>query len=752
MNVDKILQSPGIGCFQDVSLKDLEAKIKGVSRSEAFTTLMTWLNEQIKQDIITQDEVLLEGFVRLLHNHSHAEMGSLHLTQVNEALKGWLEKDAIENPAYRRRYLIMQKDINDLLAKERNFPKNWDASSSPSHQRKQREESSSAPSFKQEADDSEARKGVKLGNIDIALENLSLTPLPSPTGGNVIGLDSGKSGKSVHLMIPNQALLRQSNNTDLDGVITTRETITIDSSPDVNKVHIPTQGDPRVRKYGTRNDATDLPDLPPEKYICRRCRKPGHWMQLCPKFLDPYYDQKPERDYECRHCGRRGDHYAILCPRHPREDVLKRRNLAIADSRGSGEPRLSKGDSTRRYRGGESSNPSSQSHSESRRLQGRPPYRERTNLYSSRSRSRSRSPIFYRDRSTIPSPRNRIDEYRPWPQSNKESDVSPYTARSRLTRELRMSSDATRGRSPSYDDPYRFDNIRRNSAHRNLSPFVDKEQRPHRDLDKVIRTSNEGRLSFDDDIGTNLHENKPLPLPTTDAPRHARSIGRMSLNRSRSPFMDETRRRFIDKHYADKVTRTADEKRPMHDEVYENSASYQSLSYSPMIHVSRQSGRLSPVEVKGGLSSKMINPEDLDGAKNMTENFLDSLATEVLLEGRTFHGSTIMDSQDVAMEDVNDSIMCTGDGTYSDEAIEPDSPALSSTLNPEYQLVQCPPFSSQVAGLFRGREIPIYRKVNRKTASQMMTKSEDLDQPLPFRPRPTNFDASLNKDTTDIIK
>ena len=53
-------------------------------------------------------------------------------------------------------------------------------------------------------------------------------------------------------------------------------------------------------------------DIPPEHYVCRRCRVPGHYVRNCPEA------KKPPADYVCRICGG-SDHFIRDCPDKPAE-------------------------------------------------------------------------------------------------------------------------------------------------------------------------------------------------------------------------------------------------------------------------------------------------------------------------------------------------------------------------------------------------------------------------------------------------
>ncbi|PBP27227.1 putative protein MPE1 [Diplocarpon rosae] len=53
---------------------------------------------------------------------------------------------------------------------------------------------------------------------------------------------------------------------------------------------------------------------PPANYVCNRCSKRGHHLQVCPTNLDPAFDRLPDNNYRCEICHKRGDHFKSLCP------------------------------------------------------------------------------------------------------------------------------------------------------------------------------------------------------------------------------------------------------------------------------------------------------------------------------------------------------------------------------------------------------------------------------------------------------
>ncbi|KAJ1333389.1 Zinc knuckle [Microdochium nivale] len=89
-----------------------------------------------------------------------------------------------------------------------------------------------------------------------------------------------------------------------------------------------------------RNESAGAWDFSPSKdvpkgYNCKRCGRPGHWLQQCPTNLDPSYDVPPYRDYRCDICGARGVHFVILCPRNRDPASLTRQRQNMIDRLGA---------------------------------------------------------------------------------------------------------------------------------------------------------------------------------------------------------------------------------------------------------------------------------------------------------------------------------------------------------------------------------------------------------------------------------
>ncbi|KAI8629460.1 hypothetical protein F5Y19DRAFT_475444 [Xylariaceae sp. FL1651] len=350
MEQDPAFEVIGIDSVKSLSLEELKSRVRdaGLSRSQSFDIFMGWLNEQIKEDIITQQEHLLVDFVQLLiHNHTATEPFSLK--QVNKAFRGWLRKDAIENPTYRRRYLITQQDVHRLFAKEQERSQPSSTLSLSRRQRRNQEGSSAARSYEQGkkhagskvmvANRLQSREHDKTFNDT---QRLAATSKPE-----VREIDDDDDDEFDYYNSPltttdavssQQPKVAPSQDTNRVQVPITRETSLLDSSLgtkmshkyDLIRVDAATRKSCHVSKRKSHIDGPDLSAAPPKNYICKRCRKPGHWIQLCPTNLDPRYDQAPDRDYRCNFCGWRGDHFATLCPKNPHEvSLTKQRERAM---------------------------------------------------------------------------------------------------------------------------------------------------------------------------------------------------------------------------------------------------------------------------------------------------------------------------------------------------------------------------------------------------------------------------------------
>jgi hypothetical protein len=274
--------------LKDMSLKELESKldqasIAAVSRPQVLDILMSWLNQQIKQETITQQESLLQGFVILLRMHHHAKFEPFNLKEINQVFNGWLEKDAIKNPVYMRRYLITQQDVHRLFAQGETHAHTSSSLSPLGQERGQQRADSSALTCEQGNQDAMTKQTTNEQQSKGHDKTASGTQHPtSPTNPEVIVIDDdddepNKLYDSMTMVVAASQELKvlHSQNVDIHETTDTRETIVINSSPNTNMSQTPTRKNRHGRKHKLFSDSLDFSDPPPGGYICKRCDKPG---------------------------------------------------------------------------------------------------------------------------------------------------------------------------------------------------------------------------------------------------------------------------------------------------------------------------------------------------------------------------------------------------------------------------------------------------------------------------------------------
>ncbi|RWA09073.1 hypothetical protein EKO27_g6034 [Xylaria grammica] len=281
MDLDTSLEALDLGALQNMPLKDLEAKIHqsaaaNLSRSEIFDVLMRWFNEQIKRDAINQSKYPLECFVKLLHMYNHTDIEPFSLTQVDEVLNGWLEKGAIQNSTYRRRYLIIQQDLHHLFANERRNSQNSGASSPFDCHHGPKEIHSPGLSFKQEDNGMKREKedAVLPHDMDHSTRISAAGQFVSLTSAGTVEIDKPvqlPDMEHMDVVFPQLLSDTQSQDAGADDVIMAPETTVIDSSgAKMSRKSTRNRG----RKPKFHRDAPE-PYSPPKNYICKRCNKPG---------------------------------------------------------------------------------------------------------------------------------------------------------------------------------------------------------------------------------------------------------------------------------------------------------------------------------------------------------------------------------------------------------------------------------------------------------------------------------------------
>ncbi|KAJ2988405.1 hypothetical protein NUW58_g3992 [Xylaria curta] len=301
--------------LQGMPLKELEVQIReslvaNITRSDIFSVLMKWLNEQIKQDGITQSGHLLEGFVSLLRMNNHADIEPFKLAHIDEAFNEWLEKDAVQNPAYRRRAyghplrLLTNeggRDRSPALSCEQGV--NYEGSERRNIDKRRETNHGTLLCASQWSDSPTEAEIIKDGKLSQFIE-----------------LTNTDAGFSQYLKSPD------SQGTNTDDVITTQDIIVTDSSSlDAKMWRASTRKGHRGHKHKVYDVGQGV-SSPPDNYICRRCLKPGHWIQHCPTNLDPSYDRAPSYDYRCNFCGQKGDHFATLCWKNLHEGSLAKQH------------------------------------------------------------------------------------------------------------------------------------------------------------------------------------------------------------------------------------------------------------------------------------------------------------------------------------------------------------------------------------------------------------------------------------------
>ncbi|RYP22491.1 hypothetical protein DL767_009025 [Monosporascus sp. MG133] len=119
MDLRNSLSVLAIERLEEISLDELATKINTafpdkVGKSQALHLLMGWLHEQIKRDKIVEQWSLLPDFVSLF-TCGTLQVGFFRKEEVDQAFEEWQRKDAEENPANRRRYLMAQAEIQHLF-------------------------------------------------------------------------------------------------------------------------------------------------------------------------------------------------------------------------------------------------------------------------------------------------------------------------------------------------------------------------------------------------------------------------------------------------------------------------------------------------------------------------------------------------------------------------------------------------------------------------------------------------------------
>ncbi|RYP07407.1 hypothetical protein DL764_002542 [Monosporascus ibericus] len=277
--------------LEEISLDELATKINTafpdkIGKPQALHLLMGWLHEQIKRDRIIDQGSLLPNFVSLL-TCGTLHMGSFRKEEVDQAFEEWQRKDAEENPANRRRYLMAQAKIQHLFEQTKidGFV-TLETTSRPQESPRQHVRKSRAALLQKSPVQS------PLGNITNKEPESEIGWGERQTGSNVIplGQRSAPSAGSKREIIE----------------IEDDEEEQLPSSP------IPSRGNPSAHRSGATDPLLD-----------------SDADELCPTNLDPRWDKPPAPDYRCEICREVGKHFATLCPLNKKKvSLTKQRERA----------------------------------------------------------------------------------------------------------------------------------------------------------------------------------------------------------------------------------------------------------------------------------------------------------------------------------------------------------------------------------------------------------------------------------------
>ncbi|KAI1211041.1 uncharacterized protein F4807DRAFT_459271 [Annulohypoxylon truncatum] len=287
MDISPILEALGVNGLADITLKELQVKINNIQRGililprqQVLQVFMGWLHERIIRDI--QQKSLLSEFIDLLLVPGKLHQMSFIESEVDAAFKGWQAKDAAENPANIRRYQMVHLDFLELFEQaKRNSSSEPDWSFGPSGFDRERDSSASP--------DDQITRLVGGGK--------------RKSGSNTVPLGDRKRFRST---IPQKTTKAEEE---------IKEENEKGGSTPVKLENCP-------QKLPSHTKSSLLDSSPPPLYVCNRCHKPGHWIQLCPTNLDPKWDRPPPSNYTCEICQKKGHHYATLCPQNKKGQSL----------------------------------------------------------------------------------------------------------------------------------------------------------------------------------------------------------------------------------------------------------------------------------------------------------------------------------------------------------------------------------------------------------------------------------------------
>ncbi|KAI1142457.1 hypothetical protein F5Y05DRAFT_227031 [Hypoxylon sp. FL0543] len=113
-----VLQALGVGDLADITLEELKDKIihaqpEKPPREQLLQILMGWLHEQIKKDI--QQKGMLADFVNLLLSGEGLQQQPFEQSEIRAAYKEMQSENPAEFSVQRRRYEMVESDMNALF-------------------------------------------------------------------------------------------------------------------------------------------------------------------------------------------------------------------------------------------------------------------------------------------------------------------------------------------------------------------------------------------------------------------------------------------------------------------------------------------------------------------------------------------------------------------------------------------------------------------------------------------------------------
>ncbi|KAI0478510.1 hypothetical protein GGR56DRAFT_325409 [Xylariaceae sp. FL0804] len=483
---------PPMGGHVHQSLSRLRERVEHIlaSRGSRFRTLdmlMEWLKEQIREETLSQDVTIMQEFSVLLRVSQGVDDPNFLEEFVDKAFRDSLEKDAAQNPAYRRRCLMYQQDIRQMIQ----------AIQSGSLPRPPASSSSGDLHYHSQLLSSSNELGALPFQDDTNIHPEAVTGRgPQKTKSNCIPLGirkpSASAANQADISTTESLIFGQANGmAAFDGAVPESQapSSTTSGLDDMMTTSGPIRSLEEMDRKQKKPGPTGRPDLtvPPHKgYICKRCKESGHWIQLCPTNMDPRYDTPPTEDYICHLCGLWGDHFSTLCPLNRKDHSLTQQRRAAASKQTASSP------------DGERS-----------RLRRRSPSVQYRQLSRSRSPIPARRRLRHISRDADSSSQTSHGHREGRGRRQVDEDLPAATTRSRKAREIERRRE-NRSASPRYrhSDYYRPGDRSRSPlrARPQQAKATRKESKKDRDLDRVKKEPHdEGRLRYDDDVFNKDH-------------------------------------------------------------------------------------------------------------------------------------------------------------------------------------------------------------------------------------------------------